>query len=348
MERPDLTNASPQIRAYIEYLERRLKISSSLSESQAEPDIVDNTPLPSEQPTTFHVITSSRAGVAKRTLRHLYPRQHRGGMGIFDLDVSGTDYPAVISMADEDQNLLVFTSKARVYRHNLSRLEQTAVHSRGKDLFERTPMDEDESIAAILPEQAAGYVAILSAQGRVRTLRHHLFGEHMRPGTALYKHEEFGPLVSACWTPGDAELLIASRKGQAIRFNEKLINPQGDWGMKLAGDDAAVSIASVQPDGLVFLVSANGKGAVRSMSGFAPNKSTGGSGKIALKTDALAGMVSVEPDDELFLLSRLGKVIRFPANEVPVTDGAVQGVYCMGLRGDEVVTVLRVNSDHTR
>jgi DNA gyrase subunit A len=77
------------------------------------------------------------------------------------------------------------------------------------------------------------------------------------------------------------------------------------------------------------------------MSGFAPNKTPGGSGKIAIKSNKVAGAVTIETNDDLFIISRLGKVIRFPASEVPPTEGVVQGVNCMGLRGDEVVALLR-------
>ncbi|HEX2979294.1 MAG TPA: hypothetical protein VHO48_03415, partial [Anaerolineaceae bacterium] len=125
-----------------------------------------------------------------------------------------------------------------------------------------------------------------------------------------------------------------------IRFTEKLVSPQGEWGIRLSGDDQAVAIASVSEDSCVFLIGQNGKGTLRAMSGFAPNKSTGGSGKLAMKTTGLVGAVTARPEDEIFLISQLGKIIRFRADEVPVSEGAVQGVNCMGLRGDEVSAVL--------
>jgi DNA gyrase subunit A len=341
MERPDLSQVDPQVKAYIEYLEKRLKINTVSRDESSAAVAVPDTPLPAEAPTTINIVTISKNGFAKRTLRHLYPRQHRGGMGIFDIDISDEDAPAVLLNAEEGQSILVFTNKARVYRLSLSKIETGPVHMKGQPLFDRSPLDPDETVAAALPDRAAGYIALLSAHGRVRCLRHHLFGEHMRPGTAMFRYEEFGPLVSVCWTPGDSDLFIASKNGQAIRFSEKLLNPQGDLGLRLADGDQAVSVTSVYPDSNVFLLSANGKGTIRSMNGFAPNKSTGGSGKIAMKTDQLIGAVTVEPEDEIFAESRYGKVIRFRADEVPDAEGAVQGVYCMGLRGDEVSSVMK-------
>lgn len=341
MERPDLSQIDPQVKAYIEFLEKRLKINTAPREDTVVTAPVPDTPLPAESPTTINIITISKNGYAKRTFRHLYPRQHRGGMGIFDIDIADEDAPAVLLNAEEGQSILVFTNKARVYRLPLPKIEQGLVHSKGELIFDRSPLDPDETVAAALPDRAAGYIALLSAHGRVRCLRHHLFGEHMRPGTAMFRFEEFGALVSVCWTPGDSDLFIASQKGQAIRFSEKLLNPQGDLGLRLAEGDRAVAVASVYPDSNVFLLSANGKGTIRPMEGFAPNKSAGGSGKMAMKTDQLIGAVTVEPEDEIFAESRYCKIIRFRADEVPEAEGAVQGVFCMGLRGDEVSTIMK-------
>jgi hypothetical protein len=75
------------------------------------------------------------------------------------------------------------------------------------------------------------------------------------------------------------------------------------------------------------------------MSGFAANKSAGGGGKLALKTDHLVAVIAVEPTDDIFAISRLSKIIRFRAGEVPAKEGVVQGVNCMSLRADEVMAV---------
>jgi DNA gyrase subunit A len=80
------------------------------------------------------------------------------------------------------------------------------------------------------------------------------------------------------------------------------------------------------------------------MSGFAANKSAGGAGKIAMKSYKLIGAAAVQPEDDIWILTRLGKMIRFRADEIPTTDGAVQGVICISMRIDEVSTFLRSGS----
>ena len=197
-----------------------------------------------------------------------------------------------------------------------------------------------KSIVAVLPEQARGYIAFLSQSGKVRCLRHHLFGEHLRPGTPVYNYGEFGPLAAACWTSGDSDLFVISRTGMGIRFSEKAISPQGELGMRLSADDSAVGIASVNQESEVLILAADGKGTIRQMKGFAPNKSPGGSGKIGMKSNAIIGAAAVQPEDDIFIISRQSKIIRFRADEIPSTDGVVQGVNCMALRLDDITTFL--------
>jgi DNA gyrase subunit A len=340
MRRPDLTNADPTLRDYIQYLEKKLGIFSDSENEPFDSARMAET-LPSEPPTTISIVTISNAGEAKRTLRHLYSRQHRGGMGVFDIDVDPPDYPAVLSSMEEHQTLICFTNKARVFRLNLHNLEEAPVRTKGAQILERLGFDSDESIVVALPEQAHGYIALVSETGKVRSLRHHLFGEHMRPGTSMFNLSEFGPLASACWTPGDEELFIATQSGIGIRFIEKAIPPQGTLGIRVAEDDKVVGITAINADSEVFILGADGKGTIRIMSGFAGNKTPGGSGKIAFKNAKVVDVFAVTPNDDLMIISKLGKVIRFKADEIPVTDGVVQGVICMSLRSDEVTAILR-------
>lgn len=348
MQRPDLTKADPEIIAYIEYLEKKAgAIRPARAQSGDEHQQVELSPeravemLPPERETNVNIITVTRSGQAKRTLRHLYTRQHRGGMGVFGMELEKSDAPVILSNAEENQGLLLFTNRARVFRAAMSQILSTPVLEKGHLIVERLSLEPDENLVAILPEQAKGYVALASENGRVRCLRHHLFGEHMRAGTAFYNLAEFGPLASACWTPGDAELFLVTQQGIGIRFSEKSLSPQGDVGIRVSGDDRLVAVVSVYPDSGVFLVGADGRGAIRQMSGFAANKSPGGAGKIAFKSSKVTGAVAVEVNDDIFVISRQGKIIRFPANEVPLTEGVVQGVNCMTLRADETVAVLK-------
>jgi DNA gyrase subunit A len=339
IERPDLSQVNPQIRAYIESLEAALQDLQASADRQAL--TTSQVPLgPDEPPTTLNVITLTPSGTGKRTPRHLYSRQRRGGMGVFDLQSGDDEIPAVLVIADAAQSLLLFTNLARAFRVPVQTLPEAPVHYRGTNIATRLGWQENEKLVAALPDLAQGSLALLSERGLVRSLRHHVFGEYMKPGIVLFDVRQFGQLSAACWTPGDGDLFIASRLGRAIRFAEKLVPPAGGPGIRLEGKDRAVAIAPVYPESEVFLLSADGRGTIRDMQGFNPNKSTGGSGKIAMSTNTLVGAVAVEENDDLFIISRLSKIIRFKAAQVPVKESVVQGVACMSLRADETVALV--------
>lgn len=337
MQRPDLTTTPSQVIRYIEYLENRLGIKPGEYSTQVSTPVSELNYF--EPETTQCLVTLSASNVIKRSYRHLYSRQHRGGMGIFDLETSGSDFPNSLAVADETQVLLLFTTRARVFRLALKSLDPQVIRSKGTTPLERLGLDVDERIVAALPEQARGYVALVSRTGKVKSLRHHVFGEHMRQGNPIYNLSDFGPLASAAWTPGDSDLLVVTRSGIGIRFPEKSIPPQGGNGIKVTNDDVVVGITAVDDSSLVFLAGADGKGTMRSMRGFAPNKTPGGSGKIVFKNEMVLGAYSVQPEDDIFMISRQSKIIRFRANEIPDTEGVVQGVHCMALRADEVTAI---------
>lgn len=350
MQRPDLSNLPSDVAAYIESLERELAHLRSrqvrLPAARSKPLVIkdDQNEIalpelnePEEPPTSIHVITITVDGVAKRTPRHLYHRQRRGGMGIFDIETEESDPPALVTIADEGQNLLLITNYGRAFRLPVSSIPVKPIRARGESIVQKFLFGEDEKLAAILADEAQGYIALLGKSGMVRLLRHHVFGEHMKPGTSLFDYKQFGLLASACRSEGDADLFIATRLGKAIRFSEKSIAPQGALGIRLANQDQAVAIASVREDSRIFLLSSDGKGTIRTMESFSANKAPGAAGKIAITADHLVSALCVDGQEDVFIISTLAKIIRFRLDDVPVKDNAVQGVICMSLRADEPV-----------
>lgn len=345
IERPDVGTLDPAVRAYIEALEAKLEQLQSQKRPRRSA-ITEEIPLePSEPPTTINVITISGSGVAKRTPRHLYSRQRRGGMGIFDLQTPEDDPPAFLAIADEAEgaSLILITDRARAFRILVNKLPESPVNGRGQPLTDALHLNAGERLAVVLPDEGGTYVALLTRRGHVHWMAGHLLGEKLLPGTILYDAAKLGPPASACWSSGTGDLFIATRQGQAIRFAARLVPMRGCLGIRLGRDDAAVAIAAVDEESGVFLASADGKGSIRLMSGLRANKSPGGGGKTALKTDHLIGAATVSESDDIFLISRLGKIIRFQAAEVPPKEGVVRGVNCMALRADET-TALAVSS----
>ncbi len=341
-ERPDRAQVPPAVRGYIETLEAEL---SRLRASEAQPQSDEAAALPpldaTEPPTTLNVITATAGGFIKRAPRHLYDRQRRAGMGIFDLDSPNDDPPHALAVVDVDHSVVLLTSLARAFYWPVSRLLEAPVRARGQSLAAELGLQPGERLAAVLPAGRGTNVALLSATGFVRVLPAHIVGQSMNPGTTLFRAVDHGPLAAACWTPGHGDLFVATRRGMAIRFPERSLPVGGGPGIRLEAGDVAVAVESVRPpEGeAIFLLGADGRGTIRQMAGFTANKSSGGGGKLAMKTDRLVAALAVEPTDDIFAISRLSKIIRFRAGEVPPKEGVVQGVNCMSLRADEVVAV---------
>lgn len=333
--RPDLTQTDPAVLAYIEALEAEIE---RLTRRRRSPAPADSELEPSEPPTTMNVITVSAAGLAKRTPRHFYGRQRRGGMGVFDLELPDDDHPALLAVADEADSLIFVTSRARVFRLPVSALPEAPVRARGVSLDRHINLTPEETLIAMLPA-SDGYLTLVTEQGQVRRFSSHLFGERMRPGVALYDSAIGGAPAAACWSPGDGDLFIVTRAGQAIRFAEQQVPVRGCLGLRLEREDTIAAVAAVYEHSAVFLLGADGKGALRQMSGFRANKAPGAGGKTAMKADRLVGAITSGGESDLFVISRLSKIIRFRAAEVPLKEGVVQGVNCMDLRADETTAL---------
>ena len=329
MERPDITDVAPEVVAYIEALEAEL---AGLRPKQRELE-------PSEPPTTLNVITISREGRAKRTPRHFYGRQRRGGMGVFDLETAASDPPTVLAIADESAALVLFSNFGRAFRLPVSDLLETAVRAAGQSLANHLPFRPHERIVTALPENGGAYAVLASQRGRVRRVRSNYLGRSLIPGMTFHDVKEGGYLVDVCWTPGDGDLFMATRLGKGIRFKETQVHSQGTLGMRVAADDAVVAITAVNADSGVFMMNNEGKGTIRRMSGFRANAAPGSGGKVAMKTDTLIAALAVTDNDDIFAISQTGKIIRFSAADVPAKAGIVQGVNCMTLRNDMATAV---------
>lgn len=330
LERPDLNKLEPQVRAYIEALEAELASYKETAEPKSDE------PIFNEEPTTINVISISAGGMAKRTPRHFYSQQRRGGMGVFDLVSPEDDPPAFLAVADQSQSIFLITSEARGYRVPVEEIVETPVNGRGQSILERFPLLPKEHIRVVLAQSASPYVAILSEKGYVRLLVGHLLGERLKPGTVLYEVEKHGPPSAACWAPSNSDLYIGTQSGLGVRFSSRQLPLKScALGIRLEPGDVARSIAAVDNETGIVMVTADGKGTIRQMSSFNANKSLGVGGKITLKTDSMIGALEAADQDHIFILSRLGKIIRFAANEIPPKAGPVQGVNCMALRADE-------------
>ena len=337
MERPDLSGVSPEVRAYVEALEAQLLQAQASRPSRKR--VADADPV--EPPTTQQVITISQAGVAKRTARHLYGRQRRSGIGVFDLDVAEPDFPAHIVMADASDRLLLFSNLGRVFPLAVADIASTdELRAPGESILGSFPFLGNEKIIGALPADGGQYVVLASERGWVQRVAAGYFGSNLLPGMSFHDVKRGGQVTAVCWTRGTDEIFLATQQAQGIRFRETQVPSRGGClGLRVTPGDSVVAVSSVIESSGVFLVGHDGKGTIRQMSGFRMNKAPGAGGKVVLKTDQLIGAVTVHPANDIFILAQTGKMIRFQASEVPPKTGVVQGVNCMGVRNDVVTAV---------
>lgn len=324
MERPDLSGVSAEILAYIEYLE-----------NQTPKKKVSTEPI-SEAETTMQVITVSRFGMAKRTPRHLYGRQNRGGMGVFDLETDESDPPLHIVTADIDGTVMVITSEGRAFRVQVADFSSGNIRSRGESIKSLVKLNEDETIAELVRADAGAYLLLASERGWVRRVQAPYLNSSMIQGMRFHKLSQGGPIVAAGWSSGEGDAFMATRNGVGIRFQERQIPSTGTLGMRVEPSDRIVAITGTSTDGGVFLITDEGKGTIRLMEGFRQNKAPGASGKVVIKTDVLVGAKAIQAGEDVLAVSYTSKVIRFSGEDVPPKTGVVQGVNCMNLRADTV------------
>ncbi|MCP4360865.1 MAG: hypothetical protein GY796_22890 [Chloroflexi bacterium] len=340
-ERPDISGVSPEIQHYIIALETEIERlqEAALQTAVSTRSTGRTTTEPAEPPTTLNVISVSRRGFAKRTPRHFYGRQRRGGIGVFDLDVAEPDYPAHLTIADETDTLLLISNLGRAFRVPVSNLSEASLRALGEWLLAGLLIRENEQIVTVLPAAVSRFLIMVSQRGWVQRIRASFVGTSLIPGMTFHDVKQGGHVTAACWTPGDGELFLATKQGRAIRFLESQVPDRGCLGLRVELGDEVAAVTAVTEESGVFLLSQNGKGTVRLMSGFRRNKAPGAGGKVALKTDRLAAAAAVQSGDDIFIIAKSGKIIRFQVDEIPTKEGVVQGVNCMALRNDMVTAV---------
>ncbi len=341
MQRPDLSNVDEEVVAYIAALEEALAAAGS-KPSRPTRTAATAGREPSEPETTVNIITVTSDGLVKRTPRHHYLRQRRGGMGVLDIDTDGSRPATILCEQDAAADVLVITDQGRIFRIAVNSITEREQRARGESLSSLlpSPLLDDETVIAMLAADAGLYVNLVSQRGWVRHVRKTYLGETMTQGIRYHKVSDGGYVVAACWTGGSDDLFLASRSGLGIRFSEKQIPGTGCLGMRLDPSDMIVAAAPTAHDGGILVIGADGKGTIRLMEGFRQNKAPGAGGKVILKTERLVAAVACDGAGDVFAISQTSKLIRFAAEEIPPKTGVVQGVNCMALRADTVTAFI--------
>jgi DNA gyrase subunit A len=301
------------------------------------------------------VIAITRSGYVKRLPVTTYREQRRGGIGVMGMELKDEDYIEHLFVASTHDYLLFFTSVGKVYRLKVHELPLGSRQSKGRAIVNLLPFRQGETIRAVIATRDfkdAEYLTAVTKNGLVKKTR---FEEYNTPlkadGIIAVKLRDGDELVSVLHSSGDDDLLIVSRKGQAIRFNEKLARPMGRatsgvTGMRLRKGDEVIAADIARNDADLLVVTENGFGKRTRIDQY-PVKGRGGLGvKTVQLTEArgqLAGALVVRGGDQVMLISTGGTVIRIPAEEIKQSGRSTQGVIVMRPReGERVSTLARV------
>jgi DNA gyrase subunit A len=305
------------------------------------------------------VITISHAGYIKRQELTSYRSQRRGGKGVIGARTKEEDYIEQLFVAKTHDYLLFLTDRGRCYWLKVHEIEQAGRMARGRPLVNHLEgLAREERVQAVVHVDRFDdqrYLVCATRKGLVKKTVLAAYGRPMRTGIKAVLLEEGDALVEAIITSGSEDLILAKKKGLAIRFSEKEVRPMGrtSYGVKAVElddpDDAMVSMVGVKRKATLLTVTENGFGKRSEIDEYRVTH-RGGKGIITIKTTERNGNViavkEVVDSDELMIITRSGQMIRMPVKGISVFGRNTQGVTLVNLEpGDAVSGVTRVKEN---
>ncbi|MCL2712422.1 MAG: DNA gyrase subunit A [Methanomassiliicoccaceae archaeon] len=298
------------------------------------------------------VITITSDNYIKRIPLNTYKQQGRGGVGLIGMQTKEEDHVVNLFVTSTHDYILFVTNKGRLHWLKGYRIPEGSRQSKGKPIVNMlSDLEENEKVMNTIcvsdfPDDK--YLAFCTRNGLIKKTCLSAYGNVRSRGIKAIKLEDDDELVETHLTTGDAEIIIATKDGQACRFNESDVRPMGRdtmgvKGMTLNSGDAVVAMASVRPDDMLLTVTENGYGKISSVGDYRKTR-RGGKGVITIKTGGRNGNVAavrkVEQTDELMITSKQGKILRIKVADIRVTGRNAMGVRVMNLHDDDLVTAL--------
>jgi DNA gyrase subunit A len=298
------------------------------------------------------VIAITRSNYIKRLPVTAYREQRRGGIGVMGMDLKEDDYIEHLFVASTHDYILFFTNVGKVYRLKVHELPLGSRQSKGRAIQNLLPFRQGEQVRAVIQTrnfEEAEFLVFATKNGVVKKTKLAAYNTPLRAdGIIAIKMREGDELVGVRHASGKDDILMVSRKGQAIRFHETDVRPMGRdasgvQGMRLRSDDEVIAVNIAHDDADVLVVTENGYGKRTRVSDY-PVKGRGGLGvKTVQLTEAkgqLAGARVVRDGYQVMLISDGGTVIRMPVDDIKRSGRSTQGVIVMRPREGERVSSL--------
>jgi DNA gyrase subunit A len=304
------------------------------------------------------VITISHEGYVKRIPLDTYRAQKRGGRGLQGMETKEEDWVEHLYTAQTHDYLMVFSQRGRCYWIKVHEIPVASRAARGKPIVNLLKFEADERIAAIVPVREFRddqYLMFATKRGVVKKTALSAYGHVRVTGVNAINILDGDELIDVQITHGDDQIILATRRGMAIRFHESDVRRMGRVstgvrGIRLRRDDRVVGMVVVHAheasDATLLVVTEKGRGKRTRVDDYRYQQ-RGGQGVLNFRlheqTGSVVAIKCVFPSDELMLISRNGVVNRQRVDEIRVIGRATQGVRVMALdEGDTIMDVARV------
>ena len=311
------------------------------------------------------VVTITRGGYAKRTRTDLYRLQKRGGKGVRGASLRADDEVAQLFTTTNHQWILFFTNMGRVYRTKVWQLPEASRDARGGHVAGLLSFLPEEHITRVMTLRSyddAKYLLLATRAGLVKKTQLTAYDSSRQAGViAINFRTDDDELIGAELCGPDDDVLLISRKGQAIRFgaDDEQLRPMGRatsgvTGMKFRGDDELLSMSVIEvgtdEDERFVFTATDGGYAKRTLVSEYRRQGRGGLGikAMALSEDrgSLVGGLVVQEADEVIAIRTSGQLTRSAVAEVPVKGRSTMGVKFVNVRGKDAVSIIALNPEH--
>ena len=293
------------------------------------------------------VVTMTKFGYIKRLPHDTYKIQNRGGRGVAGMTRRDEDVATEMFISNSHDYNLFFTNKGRVYRIKCYEIPESTRQSKGINIANILPLSSDEKVTSMIriPEfEEDKYLIMVTRQGVIKRIALNAYNTARKGGLIALDLNEGDELAWVRMTDGSNEVIIATKKGMAIRFRETDVRPMGRLArgvkaMKLKDGDSVVGMSIIEPDKLILTVSETGYGRLSSPDDYRL-QSRGGKGLTnyhVSKYGDVAALSVVPLDDDVIIISENGVIIRILASTIRVCSRPSKGVTIMKIKGDNKV-----------
>ena len=325
------------------------------TEIQDVEDEIDMEDLIAEEECVF---TLSHNGYIKRTPAAEYRAQSRGGKGVRGMATREEDYVESVFTASTHDFILFFSSRGQVYVRKGYQIPEAGRSARGTNIVNILPLEPEEKISAMLRGkglQEDDFIMFFTKNGVTKRMSQGELRNVRKNGIRALDIREGDELVQALTTHGSEKLLVVTRGGMAIRFDENDVRPMGRTAAGVRairlkdGDEVVAAVRATDEDAAVLTVTENGYGK-RTRIGEYSVQNRGGQGlktyQITQKTGEIVGAKKVTGEEDILLVSDDGTIIRMEAGSISLLGRATQGVRLMRpAEGAHVVAMARTERE---